>query len=116
MVTPSRCRTSTRCTPAPETCPPSAGIFAVYGDARATAARLDALAVPARHHADWEKLRALIDQAAANAQRQIAVAERSDVAGFEQTVTSARSLAKQIDYIGPKLGFTPSSACSKVFG
>jgi hypothetical protein len=90
--------------------------FAQYGDARATTARLDALAVPAKHHADWEKLRALINQAAANAQRQIAVAERSDVTGFEQTVTSARSLAKQIDEIGPKLGFTSSSACSKLFG
>lgn len=90
--------------------------FAHYGDASATAARLDALSAPAGHHADWEKLRALIDQAAANAQRQIAAAQSSDVTGFEQTVTTARSLAKQINQTGPKLGFTSSSACSKVFG
>jgi hypothetical protein len=91
--------------------------FAQYGDAATnTTARLDALAAPPRQHADWEKLRALIDEAAANAQRQIAAAERSDIAGFEQTVTTARSLAKQINEIGPRLGFTSSSACSKVFG
>jgi len=90
--------------------------FARYGDARATAARLDALSAPAGHHADWEKLRALMDQAAANAQRQITAAEKSDVTGFEQTVTTARSLANQINRIGPKLGFTSSSPCSKVFG
>jgi hypothetical protein len=90
--------------------------FAQYGDAAATTARLDALAAPARHHADWERLRALIDEAAANAQRQIAAAERSDIAGFEQTVTTARSLAKQINEIGPTLGFTSSSACAKLFG
>lgn len=90
--------------------------FAQYGDTRATAARLDALSAPAKHHADWKQLRALIDQATAIAQRQIAAAERSDVTGFEQTVTIARSLAKQINQIGPKLGFTSSSACSKVFG
>jgi hypothetical protein len=90
--------------------------FAQYGNAAGTTARLDALAAPPRHHADWEKLRALIDDAAVNAQRQIAVAERSDIAGFEQTVTTARSLAKQINEIGPRLGFTSSSACSKLFG
>lgn len=71
-----------------------------YGDASASVAHLDALAVPAEHHADWEKLRALIDQVAANAQRQIAAAERSNVTRFEQTVTIARSLAKQIDLLG----------------
>jgi hypothetical protein len=90
--------------------------FARYGGASATAARLDALSVPAKHHADWEKLRALIDQAAVNARRQIAAAERSDLTGFEQTVTVARSLGIQINQLGPKLGFTSSSACSKVFG
>ena len=58
----------------------------------------------------------LIDQSAANAQRQIAAAERSDVTGFEQTVTIARSLGNQINQIGPNLGFTSSSACSEVFG
>lgn len=96
---------------------PAVGRYlARYGDATATAARLDALSAPAGHHADWEKLRALIDQAAANAQRQIAAAEKSDVTGFEQTVTIARTLGNQINQIGPKLGFTSSSACSKVFG
>jgi hypothetical protein len=96
---------------------PAVGRYlAQYANARATAARLDALSAPAKHHADWKKLRALIDQAAASAQRQIAAAERSDVTRFEQTVTIARSLAKRINQIGPKLGFTLSSACSKVFG
>lgn len=96
---------------------PAVGRYlAQYGNARAAAARLDTLSAPAKHHADWKKLRALIDQAAANAQRQIAAAERPDVTWFEQTVTIARSLAKQINQIGPKLGFTTSSACSKVFG
>lgn len=96
---------------------PAVGSYlARYGDATATAARLDALSAPAGHHADWEKLRALIDQAAANAQRQIAAAEKPDVTGFEQTVTIARTLGNQINQIGPKLGFTSSSACSKVFG
>ena len=71
-----------------------------YGDASASVAHLEALAVPAKHHAGWEKLRALIDQVAANAQRQIAAAERSNVTRFEQTVTIARSLAKQIDLLG----------------
>jgi len=79
---------------------PAVGMYiSRYGDASASVARLDALAVPAEHHADWEKLRALIDQAAANAQRQIA-AERSNVTRFEQTATIARSLAKQIDLLG----------------
>lgn len=96
---------------------PAVGRYlAHFGGASATAARLDALSAPAKYHADWKKLRALIDQAAANAQRQIAAAKKSDVTGFEQTVTTARSLAKQINQIGPKLGFTSSSACSKVFG
>lgn len=96
---------------------PAVGRYlAQYGDASATAARLDALSAPAGHHADWEKLRVLIDQAAANAQRQIAAAEKSDVTGFKQTVTIARSLGKQISQAGPRLGFTSSSACSKVFG
>jgi hypothetical protein len=90
--------------------------LAQYGDASATAARLDALTAPANHQADWEKLRTLIDQATANAQRQIAAAERADVTGFEQTVTIARSLGKQIDELGSEFGFTSSSACSKVFG
>lgn len=90
--------------------------FARYGDASATAARLDALPAPPQRHADWQKLRTLIDQATANAQRQIAAAKRSDVTGFEQTVAIARSLAKQINQVGTKLGFTSSSACSKVFG
>jgi hypothetical protein len=96
--------------------PAVGGYFARYGDASATAARLGALSAPARHHADWEKLRALIDQAAANAQRQITAAEKPDVTGFEQTVTIARSLGNQINQIGLKFGFTSSSACSKVFG
>jgi hypothetical protein len=86
------------------------------GDASAVAARLDALAVPSQHRAAWQKLRAVIDQATANAQRQIAAAERSDVTGFEQTVAINQSLARQINQIAPKLGFTPSSPCSKVFG
>ena len=96
---------------------PAVGKYlAQYGDASATAARLDTLSAPPRHHADWEKLRLLIDQSAANAQRQIAAAERSDVTGFEQTVTIARSLGNQINQIGPNPGFTSSSACSAVFG
>jgi hypothetical protein len=79
---------------------PAVGMYiSRCGDASASVARLDALAVPAEHHADREKLRALIDQVAANAQRQIA-AERSNVTRFEQTVTIARSLAKQIDLLG----------------
>ena len=96
---------------------PAVGRYlAQYGDGSATTARLDALSAPPRHHADWEKLRALIDQATANAQRQIAAAERSDVTEFEQTVITARSLTRQINQIGPELGFTSSSPCSKVFG
>jgi hypothetical protein len=87
-----------------------------YGDVSAIDARLDALPAPSQHHADWQKLGALIDQATANAQRQIAAAERSDVTGFEQTVAINQSLARQINQIAPKLGFTPSSPCSKVFG
>jgi hypothetical protein len=96
---------------------PAVGRYlAQYGDASAINARLDALPAPSQHHADWLKLRALIDQATANSQRQIAAAERSDVAGFERTVAIAKSLATQINQIGPKLGFTPSSPCSEVFG
>ena len=73
---------------------PAVGMYiSRYGDASASVARLDALAVPAGHHADWEKLRALIDQVAANAQRQIAAAERSDVTRFEQTVTIHPAIA-----------------------
>ncbi len=83
---------------------------------RGAAARLDALSAPPQHHADWEKLRLLINQAAANSQRQIATAERSDVTGFEQTVTITHSLTRQINQIGFKIGFTSSSPCSKVLG
>ncbi len=96
---------------------PAVGRYlAQYGDASATAARLDALSAPPQHHADWEKLRLLINQAAANSQRQIATAERSDVTGFEQTVTITHSLTRQINQIGFKIGFTSSSPCSKVLG
>lgn len=88
---------------------PAVGMYiSRYGDASASVARLDALAVPAEHHADWEKLRALIDQGAANAQRQI-TAERSNVTRFEQTVTIARSLAALRQYHECPAACLPSS-------
>jgi hypothetical protein len=96
---------------------PAVGRYlARYGGASATAARLDALGAPATNQHEWRGLRALVDQAAANAQRQITAAEGADVAGFEQTVRTARHLATQINRIGPGLAFTPSSPCQEVFG
>lgn len=96
---------------------PSVGrYFAKYGAASTTAAQLDALAPPTKHSAEWAKLRGLVDQAAANAQRQIDAAERSDVTGFEKTVRTARSLADRIDQVGPAVGFGSSSPCRQVFG
>ena len=90
--------------------------FARYGRADSTAAQLDALSPPTKHAAEWAKLRALVDQAAANARQQIKLAESSDVAGFERTVHRARSLAVQIDKLGPQVGFTSGSPCDQVFG
>lgn len=102
--------------PDPADLPAIGRYFARYGAARDTAARLDALAAPADQQAAWAKLRGLIDRAAANATTQIAAAERSDVAAFEQTVSTARSLADQIDPVGQELGFSSGSPCRKVFG
>lgn len=90
--------------------------FAQYGAASDTAARLDALSSPAEHQADWIELRGLIDRVAVNATAQITAANHSDVGAFEQTVTTARSLANRIDQLGPKVGFTSASPCRKVFG
>jgi len=75
-----------------------------------------ALAAPTTLQREWQELRALINQAAANARRQITVAERADVAGFEQTVRTARHLSTEINRIAPRLGFTSSSPCGQLFG
>jgi hypothetical protein len=87
-----------------------------YGAADQVAAQLDALAPPAAHQTEWRHLRTLIDQAAANSDRQIAAAEGVDIPGFERTVQTARSLAAAIDQVSLVLGFTPASPCAQVFG
>ncbi len=54
--------------PRPADLPAVGRYFARYGGASATTARLDALAAPTGHQREWQELRALINQAAANAQ------------------------------------------------
>jgi hypothetical protein len=90
--------------------------FATYGGVAMTASQLDKLAPPTKQKNEWTTLLGLVDQDGVNADRQIAVADRSDVAEFEKTVTTARSLAERIDQIGPKVGFKSDSPCRKVFG
>jgi len=102
--------------PRPADLPAVGRYFARYGSASATTARLDALTAPAGHQREWQQLRALINQAAANGRRQMTVAERADVAGFEQTVRTARHLSTEINRIAPRLGFTSSSPCGQLFG
>jgi hypothetical protein len=102
--------------PRPADLPAVGRYFARYGGASATTARMYALAAPTTHQREWQELRALINQAAANARRQITVAERADVAGFEQTVRTARHLSTEINRIAPRLGFTSSSPCGQLFG
>lgn len=102
--------------PDPGDLPAIGQYFARYGGATTTAAQLDALDAPRKHQGDWTKLRALVDEVATNARLQISAAEQSDIPAFEKTVHKARTLANRIDGIGPKLGFTDSSPCRKVFG
>jgi hypothetical protein len=102
--------------PQPSQLPAIGQYFAKYGGAIATTTQLDGLAPPGKHAADWTKLRTLLDQVAANSQRQITAAENSDVAAFETTVHTASSLSVQIDKLGPQLGFADSSPCHKVYG
>jgi hypothetical protein len=90
--------------------------LARYGAADTVAAQLDALAPPAAHQTEWRHLRTLIDQAAANSDRQIVAAEGADVPGFERTVQTATSLAAGIDQVSPVLGFTSASPCAQIFG
>ena len=66
--------------PRPADLPAVGRYFARYGGASATTARMYALAAPTTLQREWQELRALINQAAANARRQITVAERADVA------------------------------------
>jgi hypothetical protein len=102
--------------PRPADLPTVGRYFARYGNATATTARLDALAAPTAHQREWHVLRALINRAAANARQQITAAERADIAGFEQTVGTARHLATQIKRIALRLGFTATSQCGQLFG
>jgi hypothetical protein len=102
--------------PRPADLPAVGRYFARYGSASATTARLDALAAPPGGQREWQELRALINKAAANARRQITVAERADVAGFEQAVRTARHLSTEINRIAPRLGFRSSSPCGQLFG
>ena len=90
--------------------------FAAYGDAQLMEDRLAAVGEPPRYAARWDRLRSLVDQASANALQQQRVAAAKDVAGFEHTLDVADSLAKQIDHIGPGLGFTSKTACGRYFG
>jgi hypothetical protein len=60
--------------PRPADLPAVGRYFARYGGASATTARMYALAAPTTHQREWQELRALINQAAANARRQITVA------------------------------------------
>jgi hypothetical protein len=101
--------------PRPADLPAVGRYFARYGSATATTARLDALAAPTGHQREWHELRALINQAAANARRQITAAEHADIAGFEQAVRTRR-LSTEINRIAPRLGFTSSSPCGQLFG
>jgi len=102
--------------PRPADLPAVGRYFTRYGNATATTARLDALAAPTAHQREWHELRALINQAAANARRQITAAERADIAGFEQTVRTVRHLSTQINRVAPRLGFTAASPCGQLFG
>jgi hypothetical protein len=90
--------------------------FAAYGDAQLIVDRLAALGEPARGAARWDRLRTLVDQASANSLVQQRVAAAKDVAGFEHTLDVAQSLGKQIDQLGPRLGFTSKTACGRYFG
>ena len=90
--------------------------FAAYGDAQLMVDRLAAIGEPARYAARWDRLRSLVDQASANALVQQRVAAAQDVAGFERTLDVAQSLGKQIDHLGPGLGFTSKTACGRYFG
>ena len=90
--------------------------FAAYGDAQMIVDRLAAVGEPSRDAARWDRLRSLVDQASANALQQQRVASAKDVAGFEHTLDVAQSLGKQIDHIGPGLGFTSKTACGRYFG
>jgi hypothetical protein len=102
--------------PRPQDLPAVGRYFATYGGAAATAWQLDALTPPVKQKVNWTTLRGLVDEAGRNAQRQVTAAERSDVTGFEKTVTTARSLAIRIDQVGPKVGFKANAPCRKVFG
>ena len=90
--------------------------FAAYGDAQLMQDRLAAVGEPAHDAARWDRLRSLVDQASANALQQQRVAAAKDVAGFEHTLDVAQSLGKQIDHLGPGLGFTSKTECGRYFG
>lgn len=90
--------------------------FAAYGDAQLIVDRLAAVGEPAHEAARWDRLRSLVDQASANALQQQRVAAAKDVPGFEHTLDVAQSLGKQIDHLGPGLGFTSKTACGRYFG
>ena len=90
--------------------------FAAYGDAQLIVDRLAAVGEPSRYAARWDRLRSLVDQASANALQQQRVAAAKDVPGFEHTLDVAQSLGKQIDKLGPGLGFTSKTACGRYFG
>lgn len=62
------------------------------------------------------ELLAVADRMTSNAQRQIDVARRRDVAGFVTTVHRANGLMEQINAAGHRLGLSATSPCRQVFG
>jgi hypothetical protein len=102
--------------PQAEQLPTVGAYFAAYGDAQLMVDRLAALGEPAHDAARWDRLRSLVDQASANALQQQRAAAAKDVPAFEHTLDVAQSLGKQIDHIGPGLGFSSTTACGRYFG
>jgi hypothetical protein len=90
--------------------------LARYGDLSQVITALHALTPPAGITTRWENLLQHLDQAAANAHRQITAAQARDVAGFVRTATIAQQLSRQINAAGSALGLSKASSCEQVFG
>jgi hypothetical protein len=102
--------------PRPSQLPVVGDYFAQYGGLPQTTTALHALTPPAADATAWNALLDLADQISANAQRQIAAAQASDVSSFIQTVATAKQLTTAINSAGAQFGFSQESACGQVFG
>lgn len=77
---------------------------------------LTALQPPKHGAKEWRHLLTVLGKVVANADSQVAAARAADAPAFVSTVQQAKRLSSDVDATGRALGFSSSSACTKVFG